>query len=308
MNPLFSVILTTYNRSHLLSRAIRSVLQQTFTDFELIIVDDHSSDNTPQAIAEFSDTRIIYIRQPENLGVSTARNTGIQQAKGEYICFLDDDDEYLPDFLKEINHFLERIKEPFIGFIRVGIVNIYTPNNIINAKERIETKLWHFEQEKNLLFLSNMPYTGLVYHHLCFKQVGLFNEKFNFAEDLDLVFRILAANMRYASIPKALLKIHIHEHASLSRSVDLAYRATNLERFLHDHDKFLNQHLPLWLCWNTSLVGDYYHTGKKQQARKLIWRICKKKWFSPKIWELFLRFELLKPLKSTLRKLFTPTK
>ncbi len=149
-----------------------------------------------------------------------------------------------------------------------------------------------------------MPYTGLVYHRLCFKRVGLFNQKFNFAEDLDLVFRILEANMCYASIPKALINIHIHEQASLSRSVDLAYRATNLGRFLHDHDKFLSQHLSLWLCWQSSLVGDYYHSGKKQQARKLVLRICKKKWFSPKIWELFLHFELLKPLKSIIGKLF----
>lgn len=306
MNPLFSVILTTYNRSQLLARAIRSVLQQNFTEFELVIVDDHSSDNTRQVIAEFSDDRIIYICQTENQGVSTSRNTGIQQAKGEYICFLDDDDEYLPAFLKEINHFLEKRNEPFVGLIWTGIKKIYTANNLANEKERVETQLFTLDSEK--FFLMQVLFSGITIHRLCFQKVSLFNPELKIAEDIDFVLRILEMGIECAVIPKILINIYIHEQPSLSRSICLTDRIKNLERFLLSHQKFLNQHLTIWLSWHLNLVGDYYHTGKKKQARKLIWHICKKKWFLAKTWELFLRFELLKPVKLTLQKLYTSAK
>src|SRR5690606_32151686 len=94
-------IVCTYNRAHLLGRAIRSVLAQTDPDFELLLVDDHSSDETASVVSEFADDRIVYIRRQDNGGSSSARNTGIKRAQGRYIAFLDDDDEYLPEFLAE---------------------------------------------------------------------------------------------------------------------------------------------------------------------------------------------------------------
>ncbi|MDQ8039290.1 MAG: glycosyltransferase [Rickettsiella sp.] len=299
MRPLFSIILTTYNRSHFLQRAIRSVLQQTFTNFELIIIDDYSTDNTQHLVEEFSDERIIYIQQPKNQGVSTARNTGIHYAIAIYLCFLDVDDEYLRDFLKEICHFLEKKQQAFIGFIRVGIANIFTINNLANGKEKIKTEIWDLDKDKNLLFITKMAYVGLVYHRLCFERAGFFNSELNFAEDLDLVLRMLAAGMDYAAIPKVLINIHIHAHASLSRSIDNKTRIKSLELFLFNHDKFINQHIYLWLYYYTKLCGDYYLIGKKQLARKLVRSILKRCWYYPKIWEVFLKFEF-RSLKSIL--------
>jgi len=99
IKPLISVIIPTHNRANLLPRAIRSVLQQTFGDFEVIIVDDASDDNTEAVIKQFRDSRVRYIRQTHTMGGSASRNTGIREARGDYIAFLDDDDEYLPDKL-----------------------------------------------------------------------------------------------------------------------------------------------------------------------------------------------------------------
>lgn len=96
--PRVSVILTTYNRAHLVGRAIQSVLAQTFTDFELIVVDDGSTDNTRQVVAGICDSRLVYIHQ-SNSGRSAARNRGLSRALGEFIAFLDDDDTYLPEKL-----------------------------------------------------------------------------------------------------------------------------------------------------------------------------------------------------------------
>jgi len=98
-NPLVSVVMATYNRAHLLPRAINSVLNQTYHNFELIIVDDGSTDNTEEVVNSFTDNRIIYHRHEENRGVLAARNTGWDLAKGKYECHLDDDDEFLPEAL-----------------------------------------------------------------------------------------------------------------------------------------------------------------------------------------------------------------
>lgn len=305
MNPLFSIILTTYNRSNFLPRAIRSVLQQTFTNFELLIIDDHSMDTTKQVVADFTDNRITYIQQTHNQGISAARNTGIQHAKGDYICFLDDDDEYFPEFLAEIDSFLKKKKQPFIGFIRVGIASVFTLGNLATDKARIKPKIWTLDKEKDLLFITEMAYAGLVYHRLCFERAGFFNSELNFAEDLDLVLRMLAAGIDYASIPKVLINIHIHEQPSLSRSIDSIAKIKSLQLFLFTHDKFINKHLYLWLYYYTKLCGDYYRIGEKHLARKLVQSILKKCWYHPKLWEVFLKFEL-RTLKSRLLKSIYP--
>jgi glycosyltransferase involved in cell wall biosynthesis len=91
--PLVTVIIPTYNRARLLGRAIDSVLAQIFTDFELIIVDDGSVDNTRQLVLGYADQRIRYLRHERNQGANAARNTGVRAATGKYVAFLDSDDE-----------------------------------------------------------------------------------------------------------------------------------------------------------------------------------------------------------------------
>jgi glycosyltransferase involved in cell wall biosynthesis len=93
--PMVSVIIATHNRSGFVTQAIQSVLAQSFTDLELIVIDDGSTDQTADVIGSYGDTRIQYEYQPQS-GRSRARNRGLLKAKGEYIAFLDDDDAYFP--------------------------------------------------------------------------------------------------------------------------------------------------------------------------------------------------------------------
>ncbi len=109
--PLFSIIIPTYNRAHILPRTIASVLAQTYSNWECIIVDDGSTDTTKDLIASYSDTRIKYVYQ-QNAERSAARNNGIRHAQGEYICFLDSDDEYLPEHLEVLKDEIARIDSP----------------------------------------------------------------------------------------------------------------------------------------------------------------------------------------------------
>src|SRR5687767_4085845 len=96
-HPLVSIILPTYNRKHLLTRAIQSVQEQNYTNFELIIVDDGSKDNTWEVIKNFQDSRIHYLRHEANYGAAAARNIGVKASHGNFIAFQDSDDEWLPD-------------------------------------------------------------------------------------------------------------------------------------------------------------------------------------------------------------------
>ena len=100
IEPKVSVIIATYNRAGLLPRAVNSVLNQTLKEYEIIIVDDASSDDTQQIIAGFEDPRIRSARHEVNCGQSVATNAGIERARGEYVTLLDDDDEWPADRLR----------------------------------------------------------------------------------------------------------------------------------------------------------------------------------------------------------------
>jgi len=98
--PTVSVVVPTYNRAHHLEQAIKSVLKQEFEDFELIVVDDGSTDETRSVVQSFDDPRVQYHVHDTNKGGSAARNTGIEESTGKYVAFLDDDDEWLPEKLR----------------------------------------------------------------------------------------------------------------------------------------------------------------------------------------------------------------
>src|SRR5438128_1726139 len=109
--PCFSVIIPTYNRAAFLPKTIQSVTAQAFTDWEIIIVDDGSTDDTKDVVEGIAESRLRYIFQ-QNAERSAARNNGIRQAKGKYICFLDSDDQYLQTHLQSIYDFLKEKEFP----------------------------------------------------------------------------------------------------------------------------------------------------------------------------------------------------
>ena len=115
-SPRVSVIITTHNRADMLPRAVDSVLAQTFQDYEIIIVDDCSTDHTPEVIAKFDDPRIRSFRHEVNKRQAAAINTGILNALGEYMAFLDDDDEWLPSKLERQTALLDS-SPPKVGLV-----------------------------------------------------------------------------------------------------------------------------------------------------------------------------------------------
>jgi glycosyltransferase involved in cell wall biosynthesis len=143
MNPFFSIIIPTYNRGKLLPKAIESVLNQDCNDWELIVVDDGSTDNTKNIIEKLceNDQRIKYVYQ-DNQERSAARNKGIENSKGKYICFLDSDDEYLPFHLATFQNEIKNKNLPKALFFSSLIIfkngiDIGHPIGILNTNDSI---------------------------------------------------------------------------------------------------------------------------------------------------------------------------
>ncbi|WP_163527370.1 glycosyltransferase family 2 protein [Halobacillus ihumii] len=139
---LVTIVIPTYNRGHLIDRTIKSVLNQTYTNFELLIVDDASQDNTSEVVSSYKDERIRYIRLENNSKGTKPRNIGIKQSKGKFIALLDSDDEWVPNKLESQLSFIDQYKEEsFLCFTDVifkrNEVEKFSMNNPIKDSEDI---------------------------------------------------------------------------------------------------------------------------------------------------------------------------
>ncbi|MCZ6672971.1 MAG: glycosyltransferase family 2 protein [Verrucomicrobia bacterium] len=122
-SPRVSVIIPTYKRAHMVARAINSVLAQTFADFELLVIDDCSEDNTEEVVKGIEDARIRYLPRSVNQGASAARNTGIHAARGEYFAFLDSDDQWIPTKLETQLKVFQDTDWPNLGIVMCGYIS-----------------------------------------------------------------------------------------------------------------------------------------------------------------------------------------
>lgn len=193
-NPIVSVIIPTYNRAHLVSRSIQSVLNQTYQDFELIIIDDGSNDNTEDVIEEFQkkDKKIRYIRHDKNKGGSAARNTGVRAAKGEYIAFQDSDDEWFPEKLEKQMKIFENMPTE-VGVVYSDMWRIcrgkrkYWCSPIIKPEDGV---VYNQALDRFMGMGMGIGIQSAIIKRKCFNTVGMFDESFHRFIDLELFIRL----------------------------------------------------------------------------------------------------------------------
>ena len=209
--PLVSVIIPTHNRGQLLVRAIQSVLAQTFSDFEIIVVDDGSIDNTKEVVRGFKDPRIRFFHHEQNRGPSAARNTAIRAARGRYVTFLDSDDEYAPEKLQEQMCALGKNEGERDSIVIVtGTLHLFDfptmPRKIwpvINLRPCPEGHIYEsFWALKRIKVIASM-----LVSRECLEKVNLFDEALRASEFWDLGIR-LAKNCRYEVVEKPLYIVH----------------------------------------------------------------------------------------------------
>jgi len=238
-----SIIIPTYNYAQYICEAIESVLNQTYKDFEIIVVDDGSTDNTKEVIKPYLN-KIKYIYQ-QNSGPSSARNRGIKEAKGEYIAFLDADDIWLPQKLELQIKFMEKEKEvglifsDMILFNEKGIIkNSFLKQKLFFNKLPIKplssTEKVIYDNVFNALLQENfIPTNTVIAKKECFNKVGFFDETLFSVEDRDMWLRIgLFYDIGFINFPLVLTRFH-ETNISANQELALKSRLKVMKKFLN---------------------------------------------------------------------------
>jgi len=260
--PLVSIIIPAYNRAGFLKEAIKSVLAQTYKNIEVIVVDDGSTDNTPKLVKQFTDKRIIYLRQ-ENKGASSARNKGIESARGNYIAFLDSDDIWLPQKIeKQLEIF--NISRCNPGLVYTGIQYMDYDGNLKKQKKIIR---FRGDILKRLL-RKNIPGVGstMLIKKECFEKCGLFDERLPSRTDLDMVIRI-SEHFTVDYVPEILALERIHEGRI---TADIEKKIKGREILFGKIEPHLKKHRVLLAKYLHETGKLYFENGDMDKVREYL--------------------------------------
>lgn len=247
--PLVTVIIPTYNRASLLPRAIRSVLAQTHRPLELIVVDDGSVDDTEAVVRGFADPCIKYIRHPHNQGQCAAINTGIRAAKGDFVCFLDSDDEWDPAMIqKQLDVFSRSDRSTGVVYTLAGTARpdgSLAPSHVSHLQGPIY---------RDALAQGYVAHSiAILVRRSCFDKIGLFDTRFLSFQDDDICFR-LAREYAFGLVPEMLAIIHPGAEGQLTR--DRRPYARGWRDLLRKHEVDI-----LKLCGPAVLARHYVRSG-----------------------------------------------
>lgn len=264
---MISIVTPTFNRAHLLPRMIESILHQTFKDWELIIMDDGSTDTTQEVIAGYKDNRIKFFEN-ENSGAADKRNRGVEKSKGEYVVFLDSDDEVKENWLKEFNRCLE--------------------------DERAEIACCGMEKynSKGELILTKLPfkysalYGGVEGYFLAgtfiikktiFQAIGGYDVKLRSGHHTDFLLRLTkffkGRRISIVNIMKPLVKIHVHEGMKI-RSDHKAVLFGTLD-LIEKHEEIFAKNRNDYQDYLSVAAVNAFRAGENTLGKKLIFKAYK---------------------------------
>jgi glycosyltransferase involved in cell wall biosynthesis len=259
--PKISVVIPTYNRAHFIKKAMNSVLEQTYQDFEIVIVDDGSKDNTEEVVQSIKDERIRYIRHEKNKGEAGARNTGIENSKGEYIAFLDTDVTWSKDKLEKQFNILETSPAD-VGVVFTGVEFIdYKTQNVVSRwiiRENVNEKVFD-----SIGGAPDPP--SMFIRKSAFLDVGLYDENIPFNVDTEMDIR-LAKKYKFILIDEFLTFSTVN-HERLSNSPDIDH-IKGLEIIYEKHKDVLTKSYCYSLC--TRVAGNYMLKKDFKNAKKFL--------------------------------------
>ena len=273
--PRVSVVIPTHNRSGFLRRAVRSVLGQTFQDFEIVIVDDASSDDTREVVASLGDPRIRYFRHEHNRRIAGARNTGVSNSTGEYIAFLDDDDEWRRDKLEKQVDMLDT-SAPTVGAVYAAFARVdVASGEVVNISQVVKRgHILHDLCSRNWVGTAST----VCVRRRCFEEVGLFDESVAFGEEYDMWIRI-AHRFDFRYIDEVLVGYGLHARR-LSRNFDVMMNG--LKRQLAKYDTFFASDPVNHSRRYMSLGRLCCYSGNARAGRRAFWKAIKLWPYSPK--------------------------
>ena len=280
---LVSVIITTYKRApQIVERAICSVAEQTYSNLEIIVVDDSPPDyphrdDIRDITEKYRDKREIrYLRHEQNKGACAARNTGIRDAKGMFICFLDDDDEYAASKVEKQVKLLS-------GHNQIGL--IYCNCLVVDddtGKQMYQRKKFHRGNVHNLVLRSNFIGTTSfpLIRKECLIDTGGFDEDLPACQDYDMWIR-LCERYPVDYIDEPLVIYHNHSGEQITKNA--SKRIIALTRIIHKNERILQEDKKLWCIFRLKLLDEYLREHNRNMAMKLLWECFHKyPWFLKK--------------------------
>ncbi len=271
-DKLVSVIIPTYKRADTLPRAVKSVLNQKYNNIEVIVVDDNFPDTKDRKLTETSmkqfsrNKKVIYIRHEVNKNGSAARNTGFSYSKGEYIMFLDDDDEFINDKIASQVARLESIDSNY-GACYTNYVRKKDNKIIVYGAEKKEGTLLKEGLMRNLFIHAG---SNLMVRRNVVQDINGFDESFQRNQDVEFLTRILM-NYKLAYVDEIGLVIHVHENKIGKEKFediteDYLNKFSDFINKLDDSDKYM-----IYKMINLQLFRYYLTTsGKRKKACSLI--------------------------------------
>lgn len=276
MSPSISVLIVTYNRSTLLSKAIASVFAQTYTDYEIVVVDDGSTDATEAVTKGFGD-RVKYVRQ-ENAGLAAGRNNGFRHAAGRWIALLDDDDLWRQDKLALQAARMAKLPEPafiFCNGLRDGapVRDPADPQGFVGSVRELR-----------------LPPSSWIFSRAAFETIGGFDESYNrIGEDISFLMRAYSRGIRPYYMDDPLVYWNSTPDSLSSSAMK---RLLCQERILNEFDRFLRTDREHYFRYLYSLGKDAARLGDKQRARRYMFRA-----FALKPWKLELAVKCLSAIR-----------
>jgi len=258
-----TVIIPTHNRAEFLRTAILSALNQTFRDIEIIVADDKSTDHTQEVVKSFKDKRIRYIANKSNRGPSATRNSAILASKGEYIAFLDDDDEWVPEKLQKQVKLLDESPPEICGVYSDRLIIDRSSNKVVSKglqSDKLKGNLL-----SQLATRNQINTCTVLLRKRCLDEVGLFDETISYMEDRDLWIR-LSLNWDFEYINEPLTMTYVHKHGHLS---DRLFEQTKgREKLLTKHRNLFNQDRKAWSKLHLLQGAQYCQLKDMKKGRK----------------------------------------
>lgn len=253
MEPLVSAVITTHNRSGLLKKAIESVMAQTYENLECIVVDDASTDDTQQLFENAVYLKKFkYIKIEHSKGGNHARNTGIKNANGKYIAFLDDDDEWLPEKIEK--QVALALKNPECKVVFCGRKDVIIDDKKTEVRERNLEILRDGDLHRTILWTIPCVTSTLFVEKEILEQVGLFDESLGFWQEYELCIRLF--QITKAAAVKENLVLFRREKADKQRLTN------KLEGWLNAVDQIHNKHKKIY---------DTLNYEEKKRAKILVY-------------------------------------
>lgn len=262
--PTVSVIIHTYNNEKFIGETIDSVLNQTYNDYEIIVVDDGSEDGTRDALLPYMQK--IRYHYKENGGIASAKNTGISLSNAEFIAFLDHDDLWVPDKLKIQMEYFD--VHPHIGLVYAKYAS-FRDDKELRTKPEKGYSGWIF---KNLLSKSIVQTSTVMVKRECLNAVGPYDESFKLADEYDMFLRI-AKRFQCGFVDKRLTRYRVHD-MNASKN-DLLFDKENLRVFKKVYNgytdldekekKILRKRIAMY---SIKVAGGLYNQGQLEESMK----------------------------------------